>query len=545
MMAKMHAPTDSSSRATQRAYSYIRFSSPEQAKGDSLRRQTELAAAYAKEHGMELDTGLTFRDLGISAFSGQHRTSGALAAFIDACKSGKVPRGSALLVESLDRLSREEVRKALRQLLELIDDLGIEVHTLGEDKRVFGPGTEMVDLMMAIIIMARSHEESASKSYRMGEIWRKKKAETATQPLIAITAKVPTWIKAEKGKPMQLIPERAAIVREIFDLAISGLGANLIAQEMNAKHPNWNNDKRGNGWHKSTVEKILRHPATYGAYVPYRRTSKARREAAGEAVTGYFPAAIDYATYQAAQDARTSRYRERRGRTDTKLRNLFAGLVTDAELRLPMVYYWRGNELVTNSYRFGRKPHRISYSAFESAFLMFLDQLDPTTVLDIREGEELKRSEHIVSSTQAKLADLRAQAERLADLYIKAQSSTLEQRLRATEADIRVQEAALAEAERSVAALRAKHYDLLDKSEIYAKLAESRDLKTRARLREEIRRKVARIEFVAFDVEYSEGDLQEEFKAIVRVLFVNGAMRMMGFTADERVILVNLDFRLQ
>src|ERR1700758_3473375 len=53
---------------TQRAYSYIRFSSPEQAKGDSLRRQTEAAEAYAKERGLSLDSSLTFRDLGISAF---------------------------------------------------------------------------------------------------------------------------------------------------------------------------------------------------------------------------------------------------------------------------------------------------------------------------------------------------------------------------------------------------------------------------------------------------------------------------------------------
>jgi DNA invertase Pin-like site-specific DNA recombinase len=32
-----------------KAYSYIRFSSPEQAQGDSLRRQTAKAEAWAKE----------------------------------------------------------------------------------------------------------------------------------------------------------------------------------------------------------------------------------------------------------------------------------------------------------------------------------------------------------------------------------------------------------------------------------------------------------------------------------------------------------------
>jgi DNA invertase Pin-like site-specific DNA recombinase len=32
------------------AYSYIRFSTPEQIKGDSLRRQVELSEAYAAKH---------------------------------------------------------------------------------------------------------------------------------------------------------------------------------------------------------------------------------------------------------------------------------------------------------------------------------------------------------------------------------------------------------------------------------------------------------------------------------------------------------------
>ena len=49
-----------------RAYSYVRFSSPEQAKGDSLRRQVEKARAYANERGLKLDESI---DAGLSAYS--------------------------------------------------------------------------------------------------------------------------------------------------------------------------------------------------------------------------------------------------------------------------------------------------------------------------------------------------------------------------------------------------------------------------------------------------------------------------------------------
>ncbi len=85
-----------------KAYSYIRFSTPAQAEGDSLRRQTEKAAAFAREHGLELDEELTFEDLGLSAYKGKNRTEGALGKFIIEVDGGRIPKGSYLLVESLD-----------------------------------------------------------------------------------------------------------------------------------------------------------------------------------------------------------------------------------------------------------------------------------------------------------------------------------------------------------------------------------------------------------------------------------------------------------
>src|SRR5262245_16545955 len=94
------------------AYSYIRFSSPDQARGDSLRRQTEAAADWCRRHSARLDIATTLHDLGKSAYTGQHRKNPdrhALAAFLKLVESGKVPRGSFLVVESLDRLSREDI----------------------------------------------------------------------------------------------------------------------------------------------------------------------------------------------------------------------------------------------------------------------------------------------------------------------------------------------------------------------------------------------------------------------------------------------------
>ena len=47
------------------AYSYVRFSTPEQMKGDSPRRQTKLSEEFARANGLTLDKR-TYHDLGVS-----------------------------------------------------------------------------------------------------------------------------------------------------------------------------------------------------------------------------------------------------------------------------------------------------------------------------------------------------------------------------------------------------------------------------------------------------------------------------------------------
>jgi hypothetical protein len=66
----------------------IRFSTPQQKLGDSLRRQTEKAAKYAAEHGLTLDTELKMTDAGVSAFRGKNASTGALGGFVRAVESG-------------------------------------------------------------------------------------------------------------------------------------------------------------------------------------------------------------------------------------------------------------------------------------------------------------------------------------------------------------------------------------------------------------------------------------------------------------------------
>src|SRR5262245_58222501 len=92
------------------AYSYLRFSSPAQADGDTVRRQSALRDDWLRRHShVTLDQSLILADRGVSGFTGEHRTNKKhhLARFLDLVRRGRVAAGSYLIVENLDRLSRE------------------------------------------------------------------------------------------------------------------------------------------------------------------------------------------------------------------------------------------------------------------------------------------------------------------------------------------------------------------------------------------------------------------------------------------------------
>jgi hypothetical protein len=67
--------------------SYLRFSRPEQAKGDSTRRQNDLADKWCEANGHKLTDRLD--DKGISAFRGRNHNKGALSQFMELVCDGQ------------------------------------------------------------------------------------------------------------------------------------------------------------------------------------------------------------------------------------------------------------------------------------------------------------------------------------------------------------------------------------------------------------------------------------------------------------------------
>ncbi len=306
------------------AYSYIRFSTPEQLKGDSLRRQLELSERYAKANNLSLDTSLTFEDKGNSAFHGRHIKKGALGAFLAKVEQGVVKPGSFLLVESLDRLSREQVTVALSTFTSILDN-GISIVTL-TDGQVYsheGIKENWTSLVLSISIMARAHEESAIKSKRLLAAWGQK-IKNARAGGKKISKTCPAWLELSEDRARFItIPGNVALVKRVYKMAKEGMGSYSIERILNAeKIPamGFSSD-----WHRSYILNILTNRAVIGEYQYFSGKGKDRK-AVGDPIRDYYPQIISNDDFYLVQKIMSSRKTNAAGRKGAKVPNLLTGL---------------------------------------------------------------------------------------------------------------------------------------------------------------------------------------------------------------------------
>src|SRR5437764_7608678 len=137
------------------AISYKRFSSPRQAKGNSIARQSDAEGEYAAKHGLRIMD--TYLDAGVRGFTGHNADLGALSRLLSLAQAGTFKRGTPLLVESLDRLSRQAAWRAHRLFSDLIL-AGLVVVTV-IDEQVYSEKSlddEPMRFMFSIVIMMRA-----------------------------------------------------------------------------------------------------------------------------------------------------------------------------------------------------------------------------------------------------------------------------------------------------------------------------------------------------------------------------------------------------
>lgn len=395
-----------------RAHSYRRISDPKSRKGDGLNRQADFAQRLCDRHGWVLDDSLIFVDKGRSGFHADHRRGkGQLLAFLDAVRRKRITPGSVLIIENLDRLSREEMDEA-HDLFKSILKAGIWIAT-EMPERIYTRESlkSLVGTIEPLLHMYVAHEHSKKLSWRIADKWERRR-ERAREAKTPFGRGCPAWMELTPDG-YHLIPSRAATVQKIYSLAMEGMGAHRIGAWLKAhasEHPPFGPSGQ---WSCAYILQILRKRASLGEYQPCKGHNAAKRQKEGEAIPNYYPAVVTEDEWRMAQLA-VDRRKKTTGRPGQCEANLFTGIVWEAvtSRRMCIVTSTSRYQGTVSYHRYLMAGDNRSgcgigkgfpYAPFEQAILRALEELRPQDVLPPG-AEHEKRQLRIVELTRRDVA---------------------------------------------------------------------------------------------------------------------------------------------
>ncbi|WP_140388593.1 MULTISPECIES: recombinase family protein [Vibrio harveyi group] len=407
------------------AYSYLRLSTKEQIKGDGVRRQMEATEAVCKENGWQLSP-TTFRDLGLSAFSAENLKKGDFGIILQLIKEGSISSGSVLILENVDRMSRQNPQESVYTMLDIIR-AGVRIYTI-HDKRLHEKDSQdsFMNLMLWALAAERAHEESLTKSRRVREA-KAKARQKAREEGKAIIGRVPSWIRKvtpKGGEPYyELDEERAEVVRLIFQLKLDGHGLGAITNELVKRGipPMGNRNVRKDlapKWQVSTIRKWLLSPTVYGQYQPHIRVD-GKKVPEGDPIDNFYPAAVDRETFLKVQ---TMLGKHSRGRTAEEGENMLRGLLRCAcGGNLSLHITKRGDK----RYKYLRCNHdfmescqskRFDYDGIESLIVRAVHSIDWADVLNVQSGKNKDTIKTLKERRDVLIADLEETNKRMLNL---------------------------------------------------------------------------------------------------------------------------------
>jgi DNA invertase Pin-like site-specific DNA recombinase len=383
-----------------KAISYLRFSTPEQKLGNSAERQIEKARDYCIRNGLELDEDLSIADEGLSAYKGHNIERGSLGHFVAEVEAGKIPKGIALIVENLDRLSRQGIDETT-DLLKRLTRNGIDVHVIkGNQVLKLGFNSNLTDYILIGVHADLAYQESLKKSERNCSAWDDKK-QAAVHSLTPHGKRIPTWLAiegqirvgnkiADHGK-IVTVPERVEVVKEVFRLASQGVGTMKITQLLNRR-----------ALSRSWVVKTLSNRAVLGEF----------QTEGYPVVPNYFPQIISQSEFNAARAQMKAKRRNgtyiggNRQKSDIAA-NLFSGLMFDITSEPERKIHFQSantfDYVMSAPDKGGRPSNRMRYDKLEKAILGFLSKADWQAIAGESESDEYKAAKQALEVTLRQL----------------------------------------------------------------------------------------------------------------------------------------------
>ena len=315
------------------AYSYVRFSSKKQEKNDSIRRQEEQRHIWLKNNPeYVLDTKIRLRDLGVSAFKGRNLDPqyGDLGKFIDLIERQDSPieKGSVLLLEKLDRFSRNEPMLAISALSRVIYG-GVKIVVTEDRFEIDRANINDLGVVLPVVMkLCLAHDQSAEKSYRISNYWKGQRAKVIKDNAV-LSSTIPSWCYLNAKHKISLNKNKVKAIEYIYQRTIEGVGQKIIVKELNQKFkpivdPTPKRPKPT--WNTSMISVLLDDRRVLGEFQPMTRNNENKRVAAGKLILDYYPQVIPEDKFYAAQHAKSLRKKEYNTERSNFI-NLFTGLI--------------------------------------------------------------------------------------------------------------------------------------------------------------------------------------------------------------------------
>lgn len=275
------------------AFSYARFSTKSQATGTSLERQLNASRLFCSEHSLQLSPK-GYNDLGVSGFKQVKRPE--LEQMLQAIQTGDIPKGSYILIEAIDRLSRKGISHT-QDVLKQILLYKVKVAFVGEDARTLNGQVldeNSLNDLSSVILVALAADLAHKESLRKSRLVKAAKAiirQKATEGK-KVRGHTMFWIQWSDKKQDFVINERHKDVLKLIELRRQGQGPRKIAQTLNSEGIL---GPKGNPWNHMSVTVVLRSPVLYGAYQTHQIIDSVK--VPDVLIKNHYPALITYEEY--------------------------------------------------------------------------------------------------------------------------------------------------------------------------------------------------------------------------------------------------------
>lgn len=239
---------------------YERVSSFDQVlRGSGLDDQRSIIERYLDDNSKIFTKDRIFiTDEGVSAFKNANISAeSSLGKFLQDVRERKYGKGDALVVTSLDRLSRRSSWS--ENTIQFIVTSDIVIYDISTGL-VLKKDDNFSKILMEIILQ-RSHNESLMKSVRAKVAWENKVARAAATGEV-VSSRMPFWLENVDGK-YSIIREQAELIVNCLNWYVQGLSTGEITRKINS--PKWQmvkvsrliRDRRLLGEHKRSSDEVV------------------------------------------------------------------------------------------------------------------------------------------------------------------------------------------------------------------------------------------------------------------------------------------------